>query len=322
MSRTVNTEDIDFSRIRNIALKVVGGILGIIFLSSVTFGGCFRTTVNPGQVGVEVRFGKTLGAREPGMYMTVLSDIARMSTRTQTYTMAGAGQEAAVNGSVNVLSKDQLPVVLDVSVMFHLNERRAIDVYRNFGPDYDDRIVHPLVRTDVRDAASEFNALDLIDKRSELQARMNVLVREKLAETLAGRGVNRDAIIIDGILIRNINLPESLDASIAAVQQQRMAAATSTQANITAQQEAARALTIANGTAAAETARATAQANILRIQSESQAAANLVLSRSLTPEFLAYERIQATRAVLSSSGTRTVFLPAGMTPNMLMNVPQ
>ena len=320
MNRTASDE-IDLRRIRNFILSGIGGILGVIFLCAVTFGGCFRTTVNPGEVGVEVRFGKTLGAREPGMYATILSNITPLSTRTQTYTMAGAGQEAAVNGSVQVLSKDQLPVVLDVSVMFHLNERRAIDVFRNFGANYDDQIVHPLVRTDVRDAASEFAALDLIDKRAELQARMNVLVREKLAETLAGRGVNRDAIIIDGILIRNINLPESLDASIAAVQQQRMAAATSTQANITAQQEAARALTIANGAAAANTAQATAQANILRIQSESQAAANLVLSRSLTPEFLAYERIQATRAVLASSGTRTVFLPSGMTPNMLMNSP-
>lgn len=62
---------------------------------------------------------------------------------------------------------------------------------------------------------------------------------------------------------------------------------------------------------------------MLRIRTEAQAAANRALAASLTPEFLQYERIQATRAVLGSNGTRTVFLPAGgMAPNMMMSMPQ
>ena len=61
---------------------------------------------------------------------------------------------------------------------------------------------------------------------------------------------------------------------------------------------------------------------MLRIRSEAQASANRTLSSSLTPEFLTYERIQATRAVLGSSGTRTVFLPGSTAPGMLMNVAQ
>lgn len=294
-----------------------------VFLMGVLASAIACTTVEPGQVGIEVRFGQIQGGvLPPGMYGSVLSDVKTMSTQTQTYTMAGAGAEGAADGSVNVLARDQLPVTLDVSVMFHLNGDRAISVLRTFGERYDNNIVHPLVRTAVRDAASEFTAVDLIDRRGELQARMTTLVRTTLAATLTGRQVNTDSVVVDNILIRNIDLPNSIDEAIANVQRQRQMTAASTQANLTAQQEAARALTVANGEAAALIARTRADAEMLTIRTTAQANANRALSASLTPEFLQYERIQATRAVLGSNGTRTVFLQGGMSPNMLMNAPQ
>ena len=296
------------------AMVAMFGFLGVVG------SGC--TTVEPGEVGIEVLWGVVQGGvQPPGMYGSCFTDVKTMSTQTQTYTMAGTGSEGAGDGSVNVLARDQLPVKLDVSVMFHLNGERAIAVFRAFGERYDNSIVHPLVRTAVRDAASEFTAVDLIDRRAELQARMTTLVRATLASTLRGRGVNADAVIVDNILIRNIDLPQSIDDAIANVQRQRQRTAEATQANLTAQQEAARALTVANGEAAAQIATARAAAEMLQIRSTSQAAANRVLAASLTPEFLAYERIQATRAVLGSSGTRTVFLPGNTAPNLLMNQP-
>lgn len=278
-------------------------------------------TVEPGNVGVVVRFGSVDNTPQgPGMYPNLFSTFHMMSTRTQTYTMAGPGGEARVDGSVNVLARDQLPVQLDVSVMYHLDGQSAVQVYKAFGEAYDESIVHPLVRTAVRDAASTFTAVDLIDKRAELQALMTQMVRQTLASTLQGRSVNSHAVTVDNLLVRNIDLPQALDEAIANVQRQHQLTMASTEANRTAQQEAARALTIAQGEAAALVARTNADAEMLRIRSTSQAAANRALSASLTPEFLRYEQIQATRAVLSSNGTRTVFLPAGMSPNMLMPV--
>jgi len=295
-----------------------------MFLMGLILTSIACTTVEPGQVGIEVRFGQIQGGvLPPGMYGSVISDVKTLSTQTQTYTMAGAGTEGAADGSVNVLARDQLPVTLDVSVMFHLKGDRAISVYRNFGERYDNNIVHPLVRTAVRDAASEFTAVDLIDRRAELQNRMTTLVRTTLAATLQGRQVNSDSVVVDNILIRNIDLPNSIDEAIANVQRQRQLTAASAQANLTAQQDAARALTVANGEAAALIARTRADAEMLTIRTTAQANANRALSASLTPEFLQYERIQATRAVLSSNGTRTVFLPtSGMAPNMLMPMAQ
>ena len=293
----------------------------ILFALMALSAGC--DTVEPGNVAAVVRFGSIDNTpRGPGMYPNLFSTFYTMSTRTQTYTMAGPGGEARVDGSVNVLARDQLPVSLDVSVMYHLDGQSAVQVYKAFGANYDESIVHPLVRTAVRDAASTFSAVDLIDKRADLQLLMTSMVRQTLAETLRGRNVNPHAITVDNLLVRNIDLPQSIDEAIANVQRQHQLTMASTEANRTAQQEAARTLTIAQGEAAALVARTNADAEMLRIRSTSQAAANRALSSSLTPEFLQYERIQATRSVLSSSGTRTVFLPAGMSPNMLMPLGQ
>ncbi len=291
----------------------------VLFATLALVAGC--DTVEPGNVAAVVRFGSVDNTPQgPGLYPNIFSTFNMMSTRTQTYTMAGPGGEARVDGSVNVLARDQLPVSLDVSVMYHLDGSSAVQVYKAFGANYDESIVHPLVRTAVRDAASTFTAVDLIDKRAELQALMTQMVRQTLASTLQGRSVNSRAVTVDNLLVRNIDLPQSIDEAIANVQRQHQLTMASTEANRTAQQEAARALTIAQGEAAALVARTEADARMLQIRSTSQAAANRALSSSLTPEFLRYEQIQATRAVLGSNGTRTVFLPAGMSPNMLMPV--
>lgn len=277
------------------------------------------TTVEPDEVGVEVRWGRVQGGtKPPGIYFKPFSTIHRLSTRTQTYTMAGAGTETHADGAVNALARDQLVVTLDVSVLFHLDGNRAIDVFRVYGTDYDDRIVHPLVRTAVRDAASEFSAVDLVDRRAALQERMNMLVRDALTTTLRGRGVDSRAVVIDTLLIRNIDLPASLDDAIAAVQRQRQATQAAMQATETAHQDAARVLTAAQGEVAAQIARAEANARVVRLQAEAQADANRALAASLTPTLLRYHQIEATRAVLASSGTRTVFLPGSAPPNLLL----
>lgn len=312
-----------------LALFLAGALFTLIF--AIYFATAGTTIVNPGQVGVRVTLGTiSPQVQPPGFYTTVFSSMRLLSTQIQTYTMAGPGQEGAASGSVNVLAKDQLPVLLDVSVMFHLNGHRAVEVVQKFGEGYADSIVHPLVRTAVRNAASEYITTDLIDKRAEMQARMNTLVRAQLAALLQGSRVNTDAVVVDEILVRNIDLPATIDEAIANVQRERQATVRATQANLTARQEAARVLTVAQGDSAQQIARAEADARMLAIhtraeadavttRANSQAAANRTLAASLTPALLAYQRIDVTRAVLSSSGTRTVFLPGASPPSMLLS---
>lgn len=271
--------------------------------------GCTET-VNPGEVGVGVYWGETQTWVYPeGFHWTSpFMDVVHMSTRTQAYEMGQSGTPTATDGaestvergeSISILTQDQLSVTLSATVQFHLNATTAPMIYRMYGVSYADTLVHPLVRTAIRDAASSFSAIDLVDQRPRLQTLMEANVQARLEDALAGRGIPTNAVVIENILLQNIDLPESLDASIAAVQQQRQQTVQRQQALLTAQAEADRLRTEAEGEAAAT-----------RIRADAQADANRALSASLTPAVLEQHRIEATIAILQDGGTRTVMVPS------------
>jgi len=271
--------------------------------------GCSET-INPGEVGVVTDWGQV----QPWVYpegfhwiAPIGIEIMPMSTRTAAYEMGASGTPDSVSVEsttergepISVLTRDQLSVTLSATVQFHLNPATAPLVYRMYGVAYADTIVHPLVRTAIRDAASSFTAVDLVDERQRLQALMESNVQARLEEALAGRDIPTNAVIIESILLQNIDLPQSLDESIAAVQRQRQQTVQSEQALLTAGAEAARLRTEAEGAAAAQ-----------RIRAQGQADANRVLAESITPAVLELRRIEATNAILSSNQTRTVMVPS------------
>jgi regulator of protease activity HflC (stomatin/prohibitin superfamily) len=219
-----------------------------------------------------------------------------MSTQTEVYEMGG-------DDSIHVLTHDQLSVDLEVTVAFHLNDAEAIQVYTAYNSDYADRIIHPIVRTAVRDAASQMTALQLVDEREVLQVHMEQGVHDQIVSTLVSRGLPADSFVVENVLLRNIDLPQSLDEAIAAVQQQQQATARQQQALATAAAEAQVARTTAEGWAAA---------NLIRAQGAADA--NRILSESLTPTVLRARQIDLTGQLLHDGGTRTVIVPESSMP--------
>lgn len=277
----------------------------ILFVLSIglfaLFGvGCSCSTVNPGEVGIGVDMdGVQDTIYQPGFHVTTITtSVVPMSLQTQTYEMAG-------DDEIHALTSDQLSVDLEVTINFSLNEQHVIPVYTAYTQDYASRIVHPIVRTAVRDAASTFTAPNLVDHRDEFQAAMEQQVEQQLTRTLQQRNLPADAIRIENVMLRNIDLPEALDASIAAVQQQRMQTQQRQQALETARAEADRLRTEAEGAAAAQ-----------QIRAQAEAEANRTVAASLTPAVLEARRIEALQQLASSSGSRVVFYPAGTTPSI------
>lgn len=272
--------------------------LTLVFLSLTVLTGCSCTTVAPGTVGIGV---DTSGVQphlyHPGFHATsIFTSIVPMSVQTETYEMAG-------QNNIHVLTHDQLSVDLEVTVSFHLNESAAISVYNAYTPDYANRIIHPIVRTAVRDAACAFTAIALVDERGRLQTEMESRVNTQVSDTLVARGLPADAIVVDNVLLRDIDLPQSLDDSIAAVQQQQQQTQQRLQALETARAEADRARVQAEGEAAAAVATAQGQAD-----------ANRLLAASLTPQVLEARRIDLMGQLLANEHTRTLVLPASSMP--------
>jgi regulator of protease activity HflC (stomatin/prohibitin superfamily) len=262
-------------------------IAGLFVLTSLLGSGCGCATIEPGAIGIGVGVGGVEEAlyREGLNFKSPLTTVISMSLQTQTYEMSGADE-------IHALTEDQLSVDLEVTVNFHLNEESAIDVYRAYSIDYANRIVHPIVRTAVRDAASTFTAIALVDERSRLQTEMESLVHAQLIAILASRNLSEDAIVVENVMLRNIDLPDSLEEAILNVQRQR--------------QETIRSVE--------ELATATAAANAIRTRANGEADANRILSESLTENILEARRIELAASMLENEHTRIMMIPSGATP--------
>jgi regulator of protease activity HflC (stomatin/prohibitin superfamily) len=295
-------------------------------LSLGLLGGCSET-INPGEVGVVIDWGQVQNWTYPeGFHWTggIGIDVIHMSTRTMVYEMGVSGSPTAAEGAfetvvergeaVAVRSQDQLEITVSATVQFHLNGGSAPEIYRLYGLGYADTIVHPNVRTSIRDAAAGFNAVDLVDQREEFQDRLEGLVLAQLTAALEARGVATDAIVIEGILVQNIDLPDALDESINNVVVERQNTLTRTQALATARAEADRLRAEADGAAAAMLVRTRADAEATLVRAHAEAEANEIRAASLTPAVLRAREIELGASLLSSDHTRTIMLPGSGSP--------
>jgi regulator of protease activity HflC (stomatin/prohibitin superfamily) len=303
------------SDVRGIA-RMVGAGAGLV--GAVLLGISAAVTVQPGHVGVPVLFGEVQEyALEEGFhFVNPFVTVDEMTIQTQTLTMSG-------DTALRAMSSDQLTMTLDVSILYHLNSGQAPGI-RRFMPNYSESIVVPSVRTAIRDAVREFDAVSAVsENRDELGTLMMELVRVRIGNALNQRELERFSVHIDDVQLRNIVLPAEIQESIRNVQRQRQQANERQQSIRTAQQEAERAQTEAEGArqVALIGARRDAESRLIRARAEAEA--NDVLTRSITPEILRLRAIDATRAITTSDQTRTVVLGSGsgQTP-LILNMGQ
>lgn len=287
-------------------------------LTLIVCSGCY-TEVAPGSVGVPVVWSETQQwTYPPGFHwhQWIGMNVVPMSTRTETYDMGasqGAGASQQVDAPpIEVQSSDQLTFAMDITVQFRLNAGAAPRVYDQLGLDYERRIIRPAVRAGVREAASQFTAVETVTRRRQIAQAMTLRVRERVGHTLSESGLPRYSVVVVDVIARNIRLPESIQESIARVQQQRQRAEERTLAIQTQRQEA-------------ERARIEAQqrADVRLTEARAEAESNRLIAESLTPRVLESRRIDALRAVLESDQTRTILLPGGSEGGggILLNLP-
>jgi prohibitin 1 len=175
---------------------VVIVIIAVIFLFSSI------TSVQSGHVGVLTLFGRVTGEVLPeGIHIINPFKVSHeMTVRTQ-----------EVKETASVPSSEGLVMNLDTSLIFNLNAQRAADVYQKIGPNYIEVLIEPNVRASIREATAAHTANALYTGEREMVAKQ---IREQLSLLLTRRGFN-----IESVLLRDIQLPMTLKASIEAKQQ-------------------------------------------------------------------------------------------------------
>lgn len=275
-------------------LRLAGIVMVVIGLGLSAF-----VQIPSGHVGVKILFGKVEeGVLYEGLnVVNPLLDIEKMESRTRNFTMSmhkpekGRGyEEEAVNeenDATNVLSKDGLQVLMDLTILYRVNPEKAPQLYRNLGRDYENRYVRAIARTRIREAAANYVATDLYSlRRKEFESAIYTLI----ADDFTGKG-----LILEQLLIRNTALPEAVKQSI--------------ENKITAEQDAQRMEYVLQ--------KGRQEAELKRVEAQGIADAQRILSEGLTDRVLQYESIKVQKELVNSPNAKIILLGKGNTPLLL-----
>lgn len=268
-------------------LLLLGGAFLLLGVASSTV-----VQVGVGQVGVQTLFGQVQGrVLAPGLsVVNPLVDVTRFDTRTQNYTMSAVraeGQQAG-DDAIRVLSADGLEVVIDLTVLYHVVPAQAPRILATIGEDYQDKIVRAISRTRIRDNAVYYDAVALYStRREEFQARILAAIEKDFRS---------NGLQLDQLLIRNIQLPQSVKASI--------------ESKISAEQDAQKMQFVVQ--------KEKQEAERKRVEAQGIADYQRIVNTELSDRLLQYESIKAQQAIATSPNAKVIIMGKGNGAQMLI----
>ena len=181
--------------IRGMGLLLLLVIAGIVMLSS-------TSCVHTGHVGVVSMFGRVTGRTlSEGIHLVnPAANVTELSIKTQ-----------EVKEHAAVPSREGLIMGLEASILYHLDPARAAEVYQQIGPNYAEVLLQPTFRSAIRAITAGNTAAALYSDARETIARQ---ILDDVARQVAPRG-----LILENVLLRDLQLPETLKRAIEAKQQ-------------------------------------------------------------------------------------------------------
>jgi prohibitin 1 len=229
-------------------------------------------SVPAGHVGIVDFFGsvseKTL---PPGLnFVNPLARLHKMSI-----------QSRETKQTMDTPSSEGLTVHLEVSLIFHLDPLKAVDVYKTVGLHYDSVLIDPNIRSVVREITSSFEAKSLYSADRE---KMSRAITEHIVASVEPRGV-----VVERLLLRDVGLPAKLQASI--------------QEKLSAEQEASRMQFVLQ--------KEKQEAERKRIEAEGISVFQKVVTEGISENLLRWKGIEATRDLASSPNAKVVIVGSG-----------
>jgi prohibitin 1 len=255
---------------------LVGAVLLILLYASVAY-------VPAGHVGVLTLFGRVTGDVLPeGTHLVnPFKGNSTMSIRTQ-----------ELKETASVPSNEGLMMTLDTSLLFRLNPERAAEVYQKIGPNYIEVIVEPNLRSAIRAVTAAHSANALYTGGREEVAQK---IHDELVHQLTGRGID-----VQSILLRDVQLPQMLKASIEAKQKAEQEAL---QMNFVLQKEKQ-------------------EADRKRIEAQGIRDFQQTVAQGISQQLLQWKGIEATERLATSNNAKVVLIGNSRTGLPLILEPQ
>ncbi|MCX7180518.1 MAG: prohibitin family protein [Proteobacteria bacterium] len=251
---------------------VVGSLIAVLII--IVLWSRILVVIRPGEAGVMYRMlsSGTVTDRvyTEGLHIVMpLNSIYKYDTRVQ-----------LVLHDIETLTKSGLPIKLHLAVRFQPIFELLGLLHQNVGPDYANKIILPQIESVLRRNIGNYTPEDIYTNKDGVLS--NII-------TLALEEVGRKYIQVDDIIIRSVELPESVRASIEAKivnEQQFLAYAFRLK---TEEQEAKR----------------------KKIEAVGYEDYQTIISRSLTDKILQWEGIHATAELAKSPNAKVVVIGSG-----------
>lgn len=268
----------------------IGYMIGFALIVLGIISSCF-VQINAGTVGVQSLFGKIQGKvlTEGLNVVNPIMTVIKFDVKTRNYTMSAIHDEGdqAGDDAIRVLSADGLEVVIDLTVLYRVTSDKAPTILRTIGENYTEVVVRPIVRTKIRDLAANYDAVALYsNKREEFQQRLFTAVEKEFTK----RGFS-----LEQVLIRNLNLPQSVKAAI--------------ESKINAEQESQKMRFILD--------KERQEADRKRVEAQGISDYQRILTSTLTDKLLQYERIKAQKELAGSSNAKIIVIDGKNAPMIM-----
>jgi regulator of protease activity HflC (stomatin/prohibitin superfamily) len=177
-----------------------------------------------------------------------------------------------------VLSSNGLTLRVDASVRYRPKPDELFELQTEIGPDYDQKVVAPIVRSEARKVFGRYSPEEIYSTRREEIERQ---IYDEVLRALEGKHV-----IVEAVLVRDVDLPEAIKNAISdkLAEEQR-----SQKMKFTLDKERQ-------------------EADRKQIEAQGIAKYQVIVRQGLTPEYLQYKGIEATERLAASPNSKIVIV--------------
>lgn len=237
---------------RNELVKTIAKYVGLLLLGITMFSvGCSScATVNPGNRGVKVTFGKVDTTSYPSGLLfkaPFVTDVQEVSVRQE-----------KKNADAPCYSADLQQITATLTILYRVPDASVVRVFRDYAGDPFHSLIAPRAQEALKEVTAHLSAEQIVKQREAVKQQALALTRTKVG----------DILLVDDIVIENLTLSKDLENAIEAkmVQEQEAEKAKFTQQK--AEIEATIELTKARGLANAAVARAEGDAKALKVRGD------------------------------------------------------
>ena len=169
-----------------------------MMIAFMLFQGC--AIVRPGEVGVDVHFGKVKpGVMKPGPhhFMGFIGrKIERFDTRIINYSR-----------ELNFHTQEGIEVTSEITILYHIIPDSVIRIYQDFGAGYQETVIEDNLITILRQTGLDFGATQLITERNTI---------EKTAKEKMNAVIGKYGFAMDLVMLKEVDLPQAVVETIEA----------------------------------------------------------------------------------------------------------